>query len=139
MLRRQSIVNHTTHHYPPRWAASNVPSSPSNHSTRNGKRVGSQSLAFLRIIGAAVGDIEVAGKTGDEFERPGQTPLFFAQDDLISSSKNLDFLSLKPELLGQSNRLTIARAKYLHGCHFSYPSVPTRSVYADNNGRQLKL
>jgi hypothetical protein len=67
-----------------------------------------QPFAFLRKVFLPAWNCQIIGQAGKQIESPSHVVVFFPGDDLTAAPEDLDFLALKPELLGQTHGLTVS-------------------------------
>jgi hypothetical protein len=57
-------------------------------------------FTFLGSLILASGKVEVIGEIGQQFKRPPEVAVLFAEDNLVASAEDFDFLALEAKLLG---------------------------------------
>src|SRR5580704_9651739 len=91
----------------------------------------SEALALLRgpiIFGG--GQKNVLGQGHDQLIGSRHVGGLFAQDNFVATAEDFNFFGLEPKLLGQTDGLAVAGAKYASCTHrWPSPSVYTLSIY----------
>ncbi|MGC1789527.1 MAG: hypothetical protein WA718_22550, partial [Terriglobales bacterium] len=97
-----------------------------------------KSLALLWSIFRARNS-KILWQTSQQIEGSLHGSVFFPDDDLIPSPKDLYFFALQPKLLWQPDRLTVSGTKNSRRAHAPTSNVYTLSIHATRPGLQEML
>src|SRR6202022_1687389 len=68
-----------------------------------------QALARLRYVVLALGEVEILRQRSEQVEGPSYVVVLFAQDNLVATAEDFNFLALETELFRQPYCLTVSR------------------------------